>query len=56
MHSLFLLVDDLVFVTGEIPRVTSFEKGFLQHKALVKGSWQADPWIWGDRAIVFNVK
>ena len=52
----FLFADDLVLVTGEIPRETRFEKGYLPHKALVKGAWQADPWIWDDRAIVFNVK
>ena len=29
-----LFVNDMLLVTGEIPRETSFEKGFLQHKAL----------------------
>ena len=48
--------DKMFLITGEIPRETSFEKGYLRHKALVKGSWQADPWIWDDRAIIFNVK
>jgi 7,8-dihydropterin-6-yl-methyl-4-(beta-D-ribofuranosyl)aminobenzene 5'-phosphate synthase len=47
---------DAALVTGEIPRETSFEKGYLQHKALVGGVWRADPWIWDDRAIAFNVK
>jgi 7,8-dihydropterin-6-yl-methyl-4-(beta-D-ribofuranosyl)aminobenzene 5'-phosphate synthase len=51
-----LVADDMVLVTGEIPRETNFEKGYLQHKALVNGLWQADPWIWDDRAIVINVK
>jgi 7,8-dihydropterin-6-yl-methyl-4-(beta-D-ribofuranosyl)aminobenzene 5'-phosphate synthase len=52
----FLLAEDMLLVTGEIPRETSFEKGYLQHKILVKGAWQADPWIWDDRAIAVNVK
>jgi len=52
----FLFAEDLLLVTGEIPRETSFEKGYLQHRTRVKGSWQADPWIWDDRAIAFNVK
>ena len=51
-----LLADDLLLVTGEIPRETSFEKGYLQHRTMVKGAWQADPWIWDDRAIAFYVK
>jgi 7,8-dihydropterin-6-yl-methyl-4-(beta-D-ribofuranosyl)aminobenzene 5'-phosphate synthase len=52
----FLLPGDRVLVTGEIPRETSFEKGYLGHKAFVKGVWQADPWIWDDQAIVVNVR
>jgi 7,8-dihydropterin-6-yl-methyl-4-(beta-D-ribofuranosyl)aminobenzene 5'-phosphate synthase len=51
-----LFADDLMLVTGEIPRETSFEKGYLQHRTKVKGLWKADPWIWDDRAIAFNVK
>jgi 7,8-dihydropterin-6-yl-methyl-4-(beta-D-ribofuranosyl)aminobenzene 5'-phosphate synthase len=51
-----LMADDMILITGEIPRGTSFEKGFLQHRALIKGSWQPDPLILDDRAIVFNVK
>ena len=50
------IADDMVLVTGEIPRETSFEKGYLRHKALVNGSWQPDPLILDDRAIVFSVK
>ena len=46
----------MILVTGEIPRETSFEKGFLQHRVFVNGSWQSDPWVWDDRAIVINVK
>ena len=52
----FLLGDDLVCVTGEIPRVTSFEHGLMRHKALLNDSWQPDESIVDDRAIVVNVK
>jgi 7,8-dihydropterin-6-yl-methyl-4-(beta-D-ribofuranosyl)aminobenzene 5'-phosphate synthase len=52
----YLITDDLVLVTGEIPRKTSFEKGYPQHKAHVDGKWQHDPWIWDDRAIVIKIK
>ncbi|MCX8150444.1 MAG: MBL fold metallo-hydrolase [Candidatus Bathyarchaeota archaeon] len=51
-----LIADAMALVTGEIPRQTSYEKGVLNHMALVEGSWQPDPWIWDDRAIVIKVK
>jgi len=51
-----LVADGQVCVTGEIPRVTSFENGLMQHQILVNGSWQPDPLIVDDRAIVLNVK
>jgi len=52
----FLIADNMVCITGEIPRETSFEKGLMRHKAFVNGSWQPYPWVWDDRAIVVNVK
>jgi 7,8-dihydropterin-6-yl-methyl-4-(beta-D-ribofuranosyl)aminobenzene 5'-phosphate synthase len=51
-----LFVNDMLLVTGEIPRQTSFEKGFQQHKSLEGGDWKPDPWILDDRAIAINVK
>jgi len=51
-----LFVNDMLLVTGEIPRETSFEKGFLQHISLIDGIWQPDALILDDRAVVFNVK
>jgi len=52
----YLIGDGMILVTGEIPRETSFETGFLQHKTLIDGIWQPDPLIFDDRAVVFNVK
>jgi 7,8-dihydropterin-6-yl-methyl-4-(beta-D-ribofuranosyl)aminobenzene 5'-phosphate synthase len=52
----FLIADSSVCVTGEIPRTTSFETGLMNHKSFVNGSWQPDPLIMDDRAIVMNVK
>lgn len=52
----YLAADDTILVTGEIPRETFFEKGFLQHKTLRNGVWQTDPLVLDDRAVVFNVK
>jgi 7,8-dihydropterin-6-yl-methyl-4-(beta-D-ribofuranosyl)aminobenzene 5'-phosphate synthase len=51
-----LIADNMICITGEIPRKTSFEKGFAQHMVFVNGSWQADPWIRDDRAIVINAR
>jgi 7,8-dihydropterin-6-yl-methyl-4-(beta-D-ribofuranosyl)aminobenzene 5'-phosphate synthase len=52
----FLIADDTTLITGEIPRKTQFEKGFLRHMALIDGKWQPDPLILDDRAVIFNVK
>jgi 7,8-dihydropterin-6-yl-methyl-4-(beta-D-ribofuranosyl)aminobenzene 5'-phosphate synthase len=52
----YLIADNMILVTGEIPRKTEFEKGFVQHRVFVDGKWQPDPWIWDDRALVINVK
>ena len=51
-----LIAGDMVCVTGEIPRKTSYEKGFTQQMAFVDGLWQPDPWIIDDRAIAINIK
>jgi 7,8-dihydropterin-6-yl-methyl-4-(beta-D-ribofuranosyl)aminobenzene 5'-phosphate synthase len=51
-----LIGGGVILVTGEIPRETSFEKGYLQHKVLINRSWQPDPLILDDRAVVFNVR
>jgi 7,8-dihydropterin-6-yl-methyl-4-(beta-D-ribofuranosyl)aminobenzene 5'-phosphate synthase len=50
-----LIGDGVMLVTGEIPRETSFEKGFLQQRVLINGTWQPDPLILDDRAVVFHV-
>ncbi len=52
----YLLADDTILVTGEIPRKTDFEKGFLQQRVLIDGKWQPDTYVWDDRAIVISVK
>jgi 7,8-dihydropterin-6-yl-methyl-4-(beta-D-ribofuranosyl)aminobenzene 5'-phosphate synthase len=51
-----LIANGKILITGEIPRETDFEKGFLNHKALINGTWQPDPLIWDDRAVIVNVK
>jgi 7,8-dihydropterin-6-yl-methyl-4-(beta-D-ribofuranosyl)aminobenzene 5'-phosphate synthase len=56
-HSHSLWIADRVLVTGEIPRVNSFEKGFPNHYSEVDdGKIEADPLIKDDQAVVLNVK
>ena len=52
----YLIAEDMILVTGEIPRKTDFEKGFPQHRVFNGGKWQPDPWILDDRAIVIKVR
>jgi 7,8-dihydropterin-6-yl-methyl-4-(beta-D-ribofuranosyl)aminobenzene 5'-phosphate synthase len=50
-----LIAEDTICVTGEIPRESSFEKGPTRHRAFINGSWQPDPVIRDDRALVISV-
>jgi len=52
----FLIFNNIVCITGEISRKTSYETGYLRHRKFVNGSWQPDSLIMDDRAIVINVK
>jgi 7,8-dihydropterin-6-yl-methyl-4-(beta-D-ribofuranosyl)aminobenzene 5'-phosphate synthase len=49
-----LLIDGLV--TGQVERVTDFEKGFPLNYARSNGGWEPDPWIWDDQAVVVNLR
>jgi 7,8-dihydropterin-6-yl-methyl-4-(beta-D-ribofuranosyl)aminobenzene 5'-phosphate synthase len=51
-----LLIDGTVLVTGQVERVTDFEKGFPLNYARSNGGWEPDPWIWDDQAVVVNLK
>lgn len=51
-----LFINDLLLVTGEIPRETTFESGYVKHKALEGKNWNPDPWILDDRAIAIHVR
>jgi len=52
----YLIADNSILVTGEIPRRTDFEKGYPKQRVFSDGKWQPDPWVWDERAIVINVK
>ena len=51
-----LINNNKALVTGEVPRKTSFEKGYLKHRAFNKGSWIPDPWIWDDQALIIKLE
>jgi 7,8-dihydropterin-6-yl-methyl-4-(beta-D-ribofuranosyl)aminobenzene 5'-phosphate synthase len=51
-----MLLGGSVLVTGQIDRVTEFEKGFpLQHAQTDQG-WEPDTWIWDDQAVVVHLR
>jgi len=53
-----VLLDDLFFVSGEIPRVTTFETGMQgQHRRTLDGQgWEPDPLVIDERFIAVSVK
>jgi 7,8-dihydropterin-6-yl-methyl-4-(beta-D-ribofuranosyl)aminobenzene 5'-phosphate synthase len=51
-----LLLDGMVLVTGQVDRVTDFEKGFPIQQMHTDHGWEPDTWIWDDQAVVCNVK
>jgi 7,8-dihydropterin-6-yl-methyl-4-(beta-D-ribofuranosyl)aminobenzene 5'-phosphate synthase len=50
-----LIANNLACITGEIPRQMSFEKGLMQNK-IYNESWQPDPVVLDDRALIVNIK
>ncbi len=51
-----LVLSDQALVTGQVERVTDYEKGFPYHYEEGNNqNWELDPWIWDDQGIVFNV-
>ena len=52
----YLLANESILVTGEIPRQNEFEKGFPRQRVFCDDKWKPDPWIWDDRAIIINVE
>jgi 7,8-dihydropterin-6-yl-methyl-4-(beta-D-ribofuranosyl)aminobenzene 5'-phosphate synthase len=51
-----LLIDGAVLVTGQVERVTEFERGFPLNHARAGSGWEPDPWIWDDQAVVVHVR
>jgi 7,8-dihydropterin-6-yl-methyl-4-(beta-D-ribofuranosyl)aminobenzene 5'-phosphate synthase len=50
------VINDKVLVTGQIERTTDFEQGLKNQQAEIDGTWQPDPWVYDDQAIVINVR
>src|SRR5947209_15923383 len=50
------LINGTILITGHIERTTDFEKGLKIQEAEIDGSWQPDPWVYDDQAIVINVR
>lgn len=57
-HGPSLLFDDHVYYSGEIPRVSSFEKGRMDHlcKTSPEGDWQPDPLLMDERMLAIHVR
>jgi 7,8-dihydropterin-6-yl-methyl-4-(beta-D-ribofuranosyl)aminobenzene 5'-phosphate synthase len=53
-----ILLDDMFLVSGEIPRVTDYEKGFPGHKRRSEDgrSWEDDPLIMDERFLAVYVR
>jgi 7,8-dihydropterin-6-yl-methyl-4-(beta-D-ribofuranosyl)aminobenzene 5'-phosphate synthase len=49
------LASDLIFISGEVPRVTDFEKGFPWAEAKIDGKWVVDPFH-DDQGVAVKVK
>ena len=51
------LLDDFFYLSGEIPRVTDFEKGRLDHLARTstKAEWEPDPLLMDERFLAANI-
>lgn len=50
------LLDGSLLVTGEVDRVSGFERGFPIHEARRDGEWRPDPLILDDQALVALVR
>jgi hypothetical protein len=52
-----LLVEQCVLITGEVDRTTEFEQGMPPpNQVLVDGTWQHDPLVLDDQALVVHVR
>lgn len=50
------LLENTALYTGEVTRVTDFEKGLPVHQRLVNDNWEPDPLICDDQALIVNLR
>jgi 7,8-dihydropterin-6-yl-methyl-4-(beta-D-ribofuranosyl)aminobenzene 5'-phosphate synthase len=50
------LFDRSVLITGEVARTTGYEPGFPPQQAWLDHSWQPDPLVLDDQALIVNVR
>jgi 7,8-dihydropterin-6-yl-methyl-4-(beta-D-ribofuranosyl)aminobenzene 5'-phosphate synthase len=50
-----IFLDDMFYLSGEIPRVTPFETGQPTHYVKTETGWEPDPWIVDERWLGVNV-
>jgi 7,8-dihydropterin-6-yl-methyl-4-(beta-D-ribofuranosyl)aminobenzene 5'-phosphate synthase len=53
-----LVLDDLFYLSGEIPRVTSYERGMPRHvkRSADGGAWEPDPLLLDERYVAARVR
>jgi 7,8-dihydropterin-6-yl-methyl-4-(beta-D-ribofuranosyl)aminobenzene 5'-phosphate synthase len=51
-----LIVEGAILISGEVQRVTDFEKGFPWQLKRSGEAWEPDPWIWDDQNVIVNVR
>jgi 7,8-dihydropterin-6-yl-methyl-4-(beta-D-ribofuranosyl)aminobenzene 5'-phosphate synthase len=51
-----LLLDGAVLITGEVDRTTEFEHGLPFHEARRDGTWEPDPLVLDEQALVVRVR
>ena len=51
-----MLVDEMVLISGEVPRRTEFEQGLPIHFAKRHDAWEPDPLIMDDQCAIVNLK
>jgi 7,8-dihydropterin-6-yl-methyl-4-(beta-D-ribofuranosyl)aminobenzene 5'-phosphate synthase len=50
-----VFLGDMYYLSGEIPRVTPFERGLPAHYAKTEQGWEPDPWLIDERWLGVNV-
>jgi len=53
-----LLLDDSFYLSGEIPRLTDYERGYPGHlrRSAAGADWEPDPWLMDERYLAANVR